>query len=92
MSYSVVFASVVLTDDVPTIDTMILERVRASIETKLTQRPETFGKPLRHSLRNHRSLRVGDFRVVYRIDKSVIRIVAIRHRRVAYQVAEKRVS
>lgn len=91
MSYTIVYAPVVLEKDIPTLDREILERTREAIETKLKVRPEIFGKPLRHTLRNHKALRVGDFRVVYRIDGNMVRIVAIVHRRDVYPIAGKRV-
>ncbi len=91
MSYTVVFAPIVLEKDIPALDREISERAQEAIGTKLKIRPEIFGKPLRHSLRNHKALRIGDFRVVYRIDAKVVRIIAIVHRRDVYPIAEKRV-
>ncbi|HTM64555.1 MAG TPA: type II toxin-antitoxin system RelE/ParE family toxin [Gammaproteobacteria bacterium] len=42
---------------------------------------KSYGKPLRYSLKNHRQLRVGDYRVVYRINEteSTVIIVATKH-------------
>lgn len=91
MSFAIVFAPVVLEDDVPALGRDILTRAREAIDTKLKTQPAVFGKPLRHSLRNYRALRVGDFRVVYRIDAAFVRIIAIVHRRDVYRVAQMRV-
>jgi mRNA interferase RelE/StbE len=51
----------------------------------LAREPAT-GYPLRGRLRGLRSLRVGSYRVVYLLSEngSIVRVVAIRHRSVAY--------
>ena len=92
MPYKVVFADAVLREDAPALDTEIEMRVREAIEAKLKTHPHTFGKPLRHSLRNHRSLRVGDFRIVYRVDAAIVRVIAIVHRRDVYRIAGIRIA
>lgn len=48
--------------------------------------PIGFGKPLRYSLKGHRCLRVGDCRIVYRLDlkKRVVFIIAIKHSKDIY--------
>ena len=65
----------------------VREIIRQAIEKKLTIDPITFGKPLRYSLKGYRRLRVGDYRVIYRIieDKVLVMIVDIDHRRGVYE-------
>lgn len=48
--------------------------------------PLDFGKPLQHSFKGYRRLRVGDYRIIYRIEQSsyIVVIVAIKHRKEAY--------
>ncbi len=91
MVFTILFASNVLDEDVPKLATETQDRIQDAIGSKLKTNPAVFGKPLRQSLKNHRSLRVGDFRIVYRIDEQLVRIVAIRHRRDVYKVAGNRV-
>lgn len=43
------------------------ERVRKAIETKLPQTPEKYSDHLRAELKNYWKLRVGDYRVVFKI-------------------------
>lgn len=64
----------------------IREVIRKAIEKKLTVDPIAFGKPLRYSLKGYRRLRVGDYRVIYRIieDKVVVMIIDIDHRKEIY--------
>ena len=66
-----------------------LRMIMKSIEQKLTSQPDLFGKPLRRSLRGYWSLRVGDYRVIYRIQKSDVLIFCIEHRSAVYETARK---
>lgn len=59
----------------------IIER---SIYEKLTIAPESFGKPLRYALKGQRRLRVGDYRVIYVIQKRTVIILDINHRSKIY--------
>lgn len=54
------------------------------ILTKIRIHPEIFGKPLRGSLKPYRSARVGDYRIIFRIDDSTITVVMIAHRSKVY--------
>ncbi len=76
----------VIEKDIPLLDNAVKQRIKKSIESKLTTDPMRFGKPLRHSLNNMRSLRIGDYRVLYAInhEDSIISIAAIGHRRDIY--------
>lgn len=74
-------------EDIPKLSSAIRERIRTAIEQKLMRDPLHFGKPLRYSLTGQRSLRVGDWRVLYSIDheKRLISVSAIGHRRDIYE-------
>ncbi len=65
----------------------IRDIIRKAIEKKLTVDPINFGKPLRYSLKGYRRLRVGDYRVIYKIDegKVIVIIVDIDLRRDIYE-------
>ena len=92
MSYNIIYESNVVKIDIPKLDSSVKQMVRISIEEKLTTQPEVFGKPLRKSLKGYRKLRIGVWRVVFRIEKKEVKIFAIVHRRSAYQKALKRVN
>jgi mRNA interferase RelE/StbE len=64
-----------------------LKRIKSAIETKLVFDPFRSGKPLQHSWRGHFRMRIGDYRLVYRIneDKATIIVVAIGHRKDVYE-------
>lgn len=68
------------------------ERIKRAINGKLVDRPEIFGKPLRSALRGYRSLRVGGYRVIFRIENNVVKIFAIMRRDVVYKEACKRLK
>ena len=77
----------VIKHDIPRLNTTIKQRIKRAIDIKLASDPIRFGKPLRHSLHNHRSLRAGDYRILYHLDhdKTLVSIVHIGHRREVYQ-------
>ena len=50
---------------------------------KLSENPET-GKPLKYNLKNHRSVRVTPFRIIYRIERDKIIINCFDHRKDVY--------
>lgn len=64
----------------------VREIIRTAIEKKLSVDPIAFGKPLRYSLKGYRRLRVGDYRVIYRIieDRVLVIIVDVAHRKDIY--------
>ncbi len=61
------------------------KRLKKAIESKLTTHPEVFGKPLRQSLKGCRSLRVGEYRVIYRIAGKVVEVLLFGHRSIVYE-------
>lgn len=50
---------------------------------KLKEQPY-FGKPLRYNLKEHRSIRIKPFRVIYRIENDSIIIICFDHRNHIY--------
>ncbi|MEI7668579.1 MAG: type II toxin-antitoxin system RelE/ParE family toxin [Pseudomonadota bacterium] len=58
----------VVEKDIPILSSSIKQRIAKTIEIKLKINPIHFGKPLRYSLSNLRSLRIGDYRVLYQLD------------------------
>jgi len=73
--------------DIANLPKSIASRVKNAIEEKLMTNPIVFGKPLRYSLKGHRRLRVGDYRIVFRIedDKKTVLVIAIKHRKEIYE-------
>lgn len=85
LKYTLEYHYLVLEEDLPKITKTNKNRIKHSIEEKLCFEPELYGKPLRRSLKNYRSLRVGDYRVIFRISGNVVKIFLIQHRSVVYK-------
>jgi mRNA interferase RelE/StbE len=73
--------------DLDKIPAKFVAKIREEISIKLSEDPIKFGKPLKGSFYGHRRLRVGDYRMVYRIDrpKNLVIITAISHRKDIYE-------
>ena len=90
MKYTPIYKPRVLSEDLPYLSKSIKTQIKKAIESKLMTRPDTYGKPLRSTLKNNRTLRVGDYRVIYTIEKNKVIIWMIGHRSVVYAIALKR--
>jgi mRNA interferase RelE/StbE len=77
----------VVTRDIPALPKTMRMLIKKAIETRLTVEPIGLGKPLRYSFVGHRRIRVGDYRIVYRVDAriNVVTIVFIKHRKDVYE-------
>jgi len=76
--------------DLPKIDMKNRFIIKKAIEQRLTTHPEVFGKPLQRTLKGYWKLRVGDYRVVFKITGNDILILGIVHGRDVYQRVKKR--
>lgn len=72
-------------ENLPSISKDIQNRIKHAIENKLGHAPQDFGEPLRRSLKGYWKLRVGDWRVIYKIDGHTVMILRIGHRREIYE-------
>ncbi len=92
VAYTVLYHPLVVREDLPALDATVKVRIRHAIELKLQTAPDLYGIPLRRSLKGHRKLRVGEYRVVFRLEKKHVMIVAIQHRSKIYQHLDSRVG
>lgn len=90
MSYEIRYHPDVRGIDIPKLNRNIRDRIRRAIEQRLFSHPEQYSEPLRKTLKHDRKLRIGDYRVVLRIDMQVITVFAICHRKDVYQRVERR--
>ncbi|NIS10039.1 MAG: type II toxin-antitoxin system RelE/ParE family toxin [Candidatus Dadabacteria bacterium] len=91
MAYSLIYHPDVK-DDIKKFDSKLKQRVAEAIEQRLTTEPEKYGKPLRKSLKGYWKLRVGDIRIVFKIQKSEIVVLAILNRKDVYERINKRID
>lgn len=90
LNFEILYHTKVLKEDIANLTLLWRNKIRFAIEEKLTTAPDFYGKPLRRSLRGYRKLRVGDYRVVFRIHRNKVYILAILHRSVIYKKVSKR--
>jgi len=83
--FEVLYHPSVAGEDLRGLNRDIKARLKAAIGNRLTRAPQDYGKPLRGQLQSLWSLRVGDYRIIYRIEAKQVKIIQIVHRRDAYQ-------
>ena len=83
--FEIKYLNTVIKKHIPVLAASSRIHIKQAIEEKLMVDPIGFGKPLRYSLKGHRRLRVGDYRVVYKIENNIVTIIAIKHRKEIYK-------
>lgn len=89
MTYTVHYAHLLNTRALARFPRSDLQLIRKRIEEKLTIQPDLFGKPLRRSLHGYWSLRIADYRIIYRIEGRKVLVFIIEHRSVVYETARR---
>jgi len=92
MRYKLIYHPDVKKTDLPKIDNQNKTMIKRAIEERLATQPEAYGKPLQRTLKGYWKLRVGDFRVVFKIIGDEILILAIMHRKNIYSQVKKRTT
>lgn len=90
VEFEIVYQVAVTREDIPRIAETWRDKIESAIEEKLITHPDVYGKPLRRSFRGYRKLRVGDYRIVFRIEAVQVKIFAIAHRSVVYKIMAHR--
>ena len=90
MTWRIEYLQSVVRDDIPSLSEAARRRIRKAIEVRLGSNPIELGKPLRYSFKGARRLRVGDYRVIYRIEPpDVVLILKIGHRREVHEAVRR---
>ncbi|MEK7171779.1 MAG: type II toxin-antitoxin system RelE/ParE family toxin [Patescibacteria group bacterium] len=76
--YQIVYHKLVLKEDFKRIPKGDQKRIFRDIYKKLISGPSIFGKPLTDNLKGYFRLRIGQYRVIYRIEKQKI-VVVVAH-------------
>ncbi|MBW1854287.1 MAG: type II toxin-antitoxin system RelE/ParE family toxin [Deltaproteobacteria bacterium] len=90
MVYNLIYHADVKKVDLPKIDNKNKAMIKRAIEERLTAQPEIYGKPLQRTLKGYWRLRVGDYRVVFKISGNEILILGIMDRKSVYSQIKKR--
>ncbi len=91
MSFDLKYHPDVRDIDIPQLNETLKNRIKIAIEERLAIAPQLYGKPLRKSLKGYWKLRVGDYRVVYKIKGKEVWILAIINRKDVYKKVIKRI-
>jgi len=91
LNFKIFYHELVVKQDIPRLSSVWSNKIKRAIETRLTTYSEIYGKPLRRSLKGYRKLRVGDYRVIFRIDDYLVKVLIIEHRSVVYKIIKQRV-
>ncbi len=84
MVYRIFYHPDVRKEDLPSIPSNIKERIKRAIEERLLKEPLKYGQPLKRSLTGYRKLRVGDYRIIFRVDKNAVIVLKSGHRKEVY--------
>ena len=85
MPFNIALTKDVVSIHIPALPKENAEQIRRAIEQRLTVDPVGLGKPLRNNLKGFFRLRVGDYRVVYRVQGETVIISVIKHRKDVYE-------
>ena len=75
--------------DIPKLPLNIKKRIKTAIEQRLATAPQDYGVALRRTLKGYSKLRVGDYRVIFKILKTQVIIYKIGHRKEVYKFFRK---
>ncbi|TAN45348.1 MAG: type II toxin-antitoxin system RelE/ParE family toxin [Nitrospirae bacterium] len=90
MEYTLLYHHDVKNKDLPKLNDTLKKRIRKAIETRLTVAPHEYGIPLRKTLKGYWKLRVGDYRVVFKVKGVEVVVLGIRHRKDVYAIIDER--
>ncbi|WP_422228658.1 type II toxin-antitoxin system RelE family toxin [Rickettsia endosymbiont of Halotydeus destructor] len=82
--YNIIYSDYVISKDISKLSPSVKSLIKLTINEKLLSDPIKFGKPLRYSFKNCRSLRIGDYRVIYQLLDLTVKILVIGHRKDCY--------
>lgn len=85
--FTIEYLESVVLEDIPALPKTVRDRIKGAIENRLAMDPIGLGKPLRYSFIGHRRIRVGDYRIVYRVDMRAHKVIVaiIKHRKDVYE-------
>jgi len=76
--------------DLAKINSKVGAQIKKAIENRLRKSPEQYGEPLRKTLKGYWKLRVGNYRIVFKINGNEIWILGIMHRKNVYKEVNRR--
>ena len=92
MAFKLIYHQDVKKIDLAKIDSKRKTIIKRAIEKRLITHPEMYSKPLQRTLKGYWKLRVGDYRIVFKISANEVHILGIIHRKEIYQQVKKRIK
>ena len=92
MAFAIKYHPDVKKVDLHRINVKMRERIRRAIESRLVTAPQEYGLPLRKSLGGYWKLRVGDYRVVFKIEGEIVYVLGVLHRKNIYENVTGRIK
>lgn len=71
--------------DIPSLNANLRKRIKNAIEARLMIAPQQYGLPLRQTLKGYWKLRVGDYRVIFKVVENEVWIFGIINRKDVYE-------
>ena len=91
MAFTVKYHPDVKEIDLPLINVKMQKRIRRAIESRLMTAPQEYGLPLRNHLGGYWKLRGGDYRGVFKVEREIVFVLGIRHRKNIYKDVRGRI-
>ena len=91
MPFELIYHPEVRAVDIRQLNETLKKRIKKAIEERLSLSPHHYGEPLRKSLKGYWKLRVGDYRLIYKINGNEVWIFAIINRKDVYTKITKRI-
>jgi mRNA interferase RelE/StbE len=92
MSYKLLLHPDIYKIDLLPLNNDIRDIIIAAIEKRLEIEPMKYGKRLSGGLKGFWKLRVGDCRVIYRVEEAEVWVLKIGHRKEVYESVRKRLG
>ena len=92
MPYHLFYHPDIKKEDLSEIPRNMQGRICKAIKERLLTDPGKYGEPLKRGLRGYRKLRVGNYRVIYKVDKENILVFKIGHRKEVYRRVQIRIE
>ena len=81
MTYHLQYHPDVKLKDLPKINKNIQKRIKTAVQQRLLSAPERYSESLRRTLKGYRKLRIGDCRIVLKLEQATILILGNCHRK-----------
>ena len=76
--WTVLIHPLVFSEDLKRLDSSVQRKILDALRKRLTLDPKAYGKPLRDELAGLWRLRVGDYRVIYRIVENRVEVLVLK--------------